>query len=103
MVDGCSELGALIRVIVPILAPGIAVVGLFCFVFAFNDFLVSVTLTRGGTKTFIVLISSLNSPERSMWGEVAAGAMIGTIPAFLIALFFQRYLVRGLAMGGLKG
>jgi multiple sugar transport system permease protein len=103
MVDGCTEIGALIRVIMPILAPGIAVVGLFCFIFAFNDLLFAVTFTRGGLKTLMVLLTSFNAPERILYGVVAAGSIIGTIPAFVIALFFQRYLVKGLAMGGLKG
>ena len=87
----------------PILAPGIAVVGLFCFIFAFNDLLFAVTFTRGGLKTLMVLLTSFNAPERVLYGVVAAGSIIGTIPAFVIALFFQRYLVKGLAMGGLKG
>lgn len=102
-VDGCSELGALVKVILPILTPGIVVVALFCFTFAYNEFLFSVTLTRGNTKTLMVLLSSFLSPQRYNWGAVAGTAIIGVIPAFLLALFFQRYLVRGLAMGGLKG
>jgi ABC-type maltose transport system permease subunit len=51
----------------------------------------------------MVLLSSFLSPQRYNWGAVAGTAIIGVIPAFLLALFFQRYLVRGLAMGGLKG
>ena len=103
MVDGCSELGALVKVILPVLAPGIMVVALFCFTFAYNEFLFSVTLTRGNTKTLMVLLSSFLSPQRYNWGAVAGTAIIAMVPAFLLALFFQRYLVRGLAMGGLKG
>ena len=103
MVDGCSELGALVKVILPVLAPGIMVVALFCFTFAYNEFLFSVTLTRGNTKTLMVLLSSFLSPQRYNWGAVAGTAIIAMVPAFLLAVFFQRYLVRGLAMGGLKG
>ena len=103
MVDGCSEMGALVRVILPILAPGIAVIALFCFTFAYNEFLFAVTLTRGKTRTMLVLLSSFQVPQRYYFGEVAGAAILGVIPAFVLSLFFQRYLVKGLAMGGLKG
>lgn len=103
MVDGCSELSALVKVILPIIAPGIAVVALFCFIFAYNEFLFAVTLTRGNTRTMMVLLSSFQIPQRYYFGEVAAASIIGVVPAFLLAVFFQRYLVKGLAMGGLKG
>jgi multiple sugar transport system permease protein len=103
MVDGCSELTALVRIILPILAPGIVVVALFCFIFAYNEFLFAVTMTRGNTPTLMTLLSSFLSPQRYNWGAVAGAAIMSVIPAVLLALFLQRYLVKGLAMGGLKG
>jgi multiple sugar transport system permease protein len=103
MVDGCSELTALVRIILPLLAPGIVVVALFCFIFAYNEFLFAVTMTRGNTPTLMTLLSSFLSPQRYNWGAVAGAAIISVIPAVLLALFLQRYLVKGLAMGGLKG
>jgi len=103
MVDGCSELGALVRIILPILMPGIVVVALFCFIFAYNEFLFAVTLTRGHTRTMMTLLSSFLSPQRYNYGAVAGVAIISVIPPFLLSLFFQRYLVKGLTMGGLKG
>lgn len=103
MVDGCSELGALVRIILPILVPGIVVAALFCFIFAYNEFLFAVTLTRGTTRTMMTLLSSFLSPQRYNYGAVAGTAIIGVVPAFVLSLFLQKYLVKGLAMGGLKG
>jgi multiple sugar transport system permease protein len=104
MVDGCSEMESLVKVILPIMAPGIVVVALFCFTFAFNEFLFAITLTRGNTRTLMVLLSSFtSSPQSIMYGAVAVTAIISFIPAFILSLFFQQYLVKGLSMGGLKG
>ncbi len=104
MVDGASEIGSLVRIVLPILAGSIFVVALLVFVFTWNDLLIALVLTRQETRTLMVFFTAaLVSPTQEDFGVAAGSVAIGMIPAFLFAIFGQRYLVRGLSMGGLKG
>lgn len=103
MVDGSSEIGALFRIVLPLLAGGIFVVALLVFVFTWNDLLIALVLTRQETRTLMVFFTAaLVSPTQEDFGVAAGAVTIGMVPAYLFALFGQRYLVRGLTMGGLK-
>lgn len=103
MVDGASEVGSLLRIVLPILAGGIFVVALLVFVFTWNDLLIALVLTRQETRTLMVFFTTaLVSPTQEDFGVAAGAVAIGMVPAYLFALFGQRYLVRGLTMGGLK-
>ncbi len=103
MVDGASEVSALFRIVLPMLAGGIFVVALLVFVFTWNDLLIALVLTRQETRTLMVFFTAaLVSPTQEDFGVAAGAVAIGMIPAYLFALFGQRYLVRGLTMGGLK-
>lgn len=103
MVDGASEVGALIRIVLPLMAGGIFVVALLVFIFTWNDLLIALVLTRQETRTLMVFFTAaLVSPTQEDFGVAAGAIVIGMIPAYLFALFGQRYLVRGLTMGGLK-
>lgn len=104
MVDGASEVGALFRIVLPLMAGGIFVVALLVFIFTWNDLLIALVLTRQETRTLMVFFTAaLVSPTQEDFGVAAGSIVIGMIPAYLFALFGQRYLVRGLTMGGLKG
>jgi multiple sugar transport system permease protein len=104
MIDGCSRLRALVQVIVPIIAPGMAVVALFSFIATWNEFLFAVVLTGIETKTMMVLVTSFTSGGTDMfYGEASASVVLGVLPAFAVAFLLQRYLVKGLALGGTKG
>jgi multiple sugar transport system permease protein len=104
MIDGCSRLRALVQVIVPIIAPGMAVVALFSFIATWNEFLFAVVLTGIETKTMMVLVTSFTSGGTDMfYGEASASVVLGVLPAFAVAFMLQRYLVKGLALGGTKG
>jgi multiple sugar transport system permease protein len=104
LIDGCSRLTALIRVVVPIIAPGMAVVALFAFIATWNEFLFAVVLTGIETKTMMVLVTSFTSGGTDMfYGEASASVVLGVLPAFVVAFLLQRYLVKGLALGGTKG
>jgi len=103
MVDGATEVGALLRIVLPLLAGGIFVVALLVFIFTWNDLLIALVLTRQETRTLMVFFTAaLVSPTQEDFGVAAGAIVIGMIPAYLFALFGQRYLVRGLTMGGLK-
>jgi multiple sugar transport system permease protein len=104
MIDGCSRLRALIAVVVPIIAPGLAVVALFAFIATWNEFLFAIVLTGIETKTMMVLVTSFTTGGTDMFfGEASASVVLGVLPAFVVAFMLQRYLVKGLALGGTKG
>src|SRR5262245_19779554 len=104
MIDGCSRLRALVQVVVPIIAPGMAVVALFSFIATWNEFLFAIVLTGIETKTMMVLVTSFTSGGTDMfYGEASASVVLGVLPAFAVAFILQRYLVKGLALGGTKG
>jgi multiple sugar transport system permease protein len=101
-IDGCSKWGAFFRVALPVVAPGLAVTTLFCFIFSWNEFIFALILTRRNASTLPVLISGLHSAHGVLWSELSALAAIGLIPVVVLALFAQKHLVRGLTMGAIK-
>jgi multiple sugar transport system permease protein len=105
LIDGCSRLQALIRVVIPVIVPGLAVVALFAFITTWNEFLFAVILTGAETKTVMVLVASYTtgSPTDTFFGEASASVVLGILPSFLVAFALQRYLVKGLALGAVKG
>jgi len=104
LIDGCSRLKALVRVVMPIIAPGMAVVALFSFIATWNEFLFAVVLTGIETKTMMVLVTTFTSGGTdTFYGEASASVVLGVLPAFAVAFLLQRYLVKGLALGGTKG
>lgn len=104
LIDGCSRLKALIKVVVPIVAPGLAVVALFAFIATWNEFLFAIVLTGIETKTMMVLVTSFTTGGTdAFYGEASASVVLGVLPAFAVAFLLQRYLVKGLALGGTKG
>ena len=104
MIDGCSRLRAVVQVMVPIIAPGMAVVALFSFIATWNEFLFAIVLTGIETKTMMVLVTSFSTGGTdAFYGEASASVVLGVLPAFAIAFMLQRYLVKGLALGGTKG
>jgi multiple sugar transport system permease protein len=104
-VDGCTRVGALLRVVVPLAVPGIVAAALFVFIASWNDFLFAFMFTSGeDIRTLPVLLRGFIPSETGVsWGIVTAGAVTATLPVAAAFLVFQRYLVRGLASGAVKG
>jgi multiple sugar transport system permease protein len=102
LVDGCSRWGVLFRVTLPIVAPGLVVTALFCFIFAWNEFLFALILTRQAAVTIPVQLAQFQAPTKILWGEMSAFATVGILPPMVFAFLLQRYLVRGLAVGGVQ-
>ncbi|MGQ9632598.1 MAG: carbohydrate ABC transporter permease [bacterium] len=104
-VDGCSHLGVLWRIIVPLSVPSIATVTIFTFVGIWNEFLFALTFTQStAARTLPVSLAVLLQPEhQTSWGQVAAFCTIVILPMLLIATFLQRYIVAGLLSGAVKG
>jgi multiple sugar transport system permease protein len=102
MIDGTSQLGVIRIVTLPLIAPGLVVTALFCFIWSWNDFMFALILTRNVATTLPVAVSQMREAHGLMWGEVSATASLGTIPIIVIAVILQKYLVRGLSLGSLK-
>ena len=102
MIDGCTQLGVIRIVTLPLIAPGLVVTSLFCFIWSWNDFMFALILTRSKAITIPVAIAGMREAHGLMWGEVSATAALGTIPIIILAIFLQKYLVRGLSLGSMK-
>jgi multiple sugar transport system permease protein len=104
LVDGSTEFQALLRVVVPLMAPSVVVVALFCFLTGWNDLIFVLTLGGRETHTLnMLMVNLLNAPSNESFGPAAATVVLGIIPPFALTLFLQRYLVAGLSLGGVKG
>ncbi len=103
-VDGCTRLGALVRIVLPLALPGLMAGGLFAFIMTWNDFLFAFLFaTSDNVKTLPVIMRLFALGEPAVWGVSAAGAILTTLPVATIFLGFQRMLISGLAAGAVKG
>jgi multiple sugar transport system permease protein len=104
-VDGCDRVGAMVRIALPLAVPGIVAAALFVFIASWNNFLFAFMFTSGDSvRTLPVLLRMFVMGESGVyWGKIMAGAVLTTLPVAGAFLFFQRYLIRGLAAGAVKG
>jgi multiple sugar transport system permease protein len=103
-VDGCSRLGALWRVILPLSRPGIIATALFGFLLCWDEFLYSLIFTStSNAKTIPVAIAEFTGRNAVDFGLIAAGGILAALPPLLITMIFQRYLLDGLSSGAVKG
>jgi len=102
-VDGCSRMGALFRVILPVAMPGIVSATIYCFLLSWNELLYAFTfITSEAKKTLPMWLSERILGDVFMWGELMAGAILMLIPILLIYSLGTKYLVRGLTAGAVK-
>jgi len=104
IVDGCSVLGVLTRIVVPITLPGIASVGMYVFITAWNEFLFALTMTKGlPLRTISVGLAFFIDEFGIRWGSLMAASIMMSIPAILVFTMFQKSLIKGLSEGAVKG
>lgn len=101
--DGYNRLQVLRRVVLPLAMPGIAVTAIFCLLFSWNEFLFAYILTRDVARTITVGVESFFTLRGILWGPVAAAATISVVPMLIFVLILQRYMVRGLTFGAVRG
>lgn len=101
--DGYNRLQVLRKVVLPLAMPGIAVTAIFCLIFAWNEFLFAYILTRDAARTITVGVESFFTLRGILWGPVAAAATISVVPMLIFVLVLQRYMVRGLTFGAVRG
>ncbi len=103
LVDGCSRWGVFWRVVIPVARGGLAATAVFTFVFAWNEFLFALVLTRSAVTTFPVQVTHYFGGQSNFWSKIAAMSVLGTAPIFVAVTVLQRFLVRGISMGAVKG
>ena len=104
MIDGSGRFGAMLRIIVPLAAPGIAATAIFAFVSSWSELLFATTFTSKTTCGPCRPVSCTWSVEYEIqWGQLGAGVIISTIPVAILFTFLQKHLIQGLTAGALKG
>jgi multiple sugar transport system permease protein len=103
MIDGCSRFGTMARIVVPIVAGGIAVATIFAFLASWNEFLFALLLTATNAQTTPIVIANFQSQFGLDWGPMTALAVLYSLPVVLLAIVLQRRIVAGLTLGALKG
>ena len=103
LVDGWTRWQVLWRVVFPMARTGLFATAVFTFVFAWNDFIFAFVLTRTEVITYTVQVTHYFGGQSNFWAKIAAMSVLGTAPIFVAVAFMQRYLVRGISMGAVKG
>ncbi|MFL6664075.1 MAG: carbohydrate ABC transporter permease [Rhizobacter sp.] len=102
-VDGCTRWQVLWKVVLPMTRAGLFATAIFTFVFAWNEFLFALVFTRTEVTTYTVQVTHYFGGQSNFWAKISAMSVLGTVPIFVIVAFMQRYLVRGISLGAVKG
>ncbi|RME44012.1 MAG: carbohydrate ABC transporter permease [Chloroflexi bacterium] len=103
VVDGASPLGAFWYIALPLAAPAIAAAAVICFAFAWNEFIFALILTYQNAQPITVVIAGVEHTQGIQFWFVATRLLLAILPPALLALLAQRYIVRGLTFGAVKG
>ncbi len=104
MIDGCNRLQAFIRVVLPVAGPGLATTAIFSLLFAYNEFLLPVILAGPESSTMPVLVADYaGSSDLRHWPLFAAAAVAVALPLIIVMITCQKFIVRGLVSGAVKG
>ncbi len=104
LIDGCSSLGVLWRITLPLSLPAIAVVALFSFTQSWNEFLYALVFTNSqASRTVTVGLTQMLGDDVFFWGQMMAGAVMAALPSVIMYTAAQRLVIQGLTVGGIKG
>ncbi len=104
LIDGCSRIQALLRVVLPLAAPGMLTAALLVFIYDWNEFFFAlIIMTDPNVQTLPVGIALFPGEYTMPWGEISAASTMATLPLIALTLLFQRGIVRGLSAGAVKG
>ena len=103
MVDGCSRTQAFVRIVLPLVAPGLAATSVFLVLGSWNEFLFASVLTGGRTGMLAPAILSFITDKAILWGRLYAASSVILLPVLILTFLVQRFMGRGLIGGALKG
>ena len=103
LVDGYTRWQVVFKVVFPMCRAGLFATAVFTFVFAWNDFIFALVLTRTEVTTYTVQVTHYFGGQSNFWGKISAMSVLGTLPIFIVVGYLQRYLVRGISLGAVKG
>ena len=103
MVDGCTPVGAMLRVVLPLTVPGIIATGIYIFITSWTEYLYASILAGQKVRTLTVAIQTLVGEYEIAWGLLTAGGVMGALPVTLLFMLIQKRLVAGMTQGAVKG
>jgi len=104
LIDGLSRMGSLIRIVLPLSAPGLAAVAIFTFTGAWNELLLALVLiTSESSRTAPLALNYLITSDVLPWGPLMAGAVLSSVPLMVLYFIAQRFMVQGMTAGSVKG
>jgi multiple sugar transport system permease protein len=98
MIDGCTRWGAFLRVALPSAVPGLAALAVLCWLFTWNEFLFALLLTASNTPVLTVIMAQFVHELGIEWNLMSATAVLALVPALLVTIFGQKYVIRGLRL-----
>lgn len=103
LIDGCTRLKALIKIIIPLALPGIGAVAVYAFICSWAEFLIALVLSRSDAQVFTMYIALFVNAENVEISKVLTAGVVSCIPVVILALVFQKLIIRGLIEGAVKG
>ena len=103
LVDGCTPVGAMFKVVIPLTVPGIIATGIYIFITSWNEYLYASILAGQNVRTLTVAIQTLVGEYEIAWGLLTAGGVMGALPVTLLFMLIQKRLVAGMTQGAVKG
>jgi len=104
LVDGATRVQAMVRVVLPLAAPGLLAAGLFCFTLSWNEFLYAlIFIADDSLKTLPVGLSEFVVSDFAFWGQLMAAAALASLPVIVVYIYLHKYMVQGLTAGAVKG
>ncbi len=104
LIDGCSQIRALIKITLPLAAPGIAATAIYAFIMSWNEYVLASIITMSEkSKTLPIGLSEFSTMFYVDWGSTMAAAVLISIPVIVFFLWLQRYFIQGLSQGAVKG
>ena len=103
MVDGCTPVGAMFRVVIPLTVPGIIATGIYIVITSWNEYLYASILAGQNVRTLTVAIQTLVGEYEIAWGLLTSGGVMGALPVTLLFMLIQKRLVAGMTQGAVKG
>jgi len=103
LVDGLSRWAVLWKVVLPMARAGLFATAVFTFIFAWNEFLFALILTGSEVVTYTVKVTGYFGSQSTFWSKIGAMSMLGVLPMIFVVGTMQRFIVRGISMGAVKG